>query len=807
MNRIRLTALLVLAILGVSCEREPSDGLLEGTGRIVLEMKSSNAATKAGDVLTRAEDTEDERTVSHLDIFIYPDGDAGTLTHYERVGVNSVTGYGTVTLNAKKTDFTTDTKYWVILLANCSLSSEELSAVSSRTNLLQLIQSDEHVHLSAYPGGGVDAPTTFLMDGTAHLKSETEPSVANSVILNDGNIEADTELAVTLRRAAAKMFVTINAGRATTATGTWEVQFDTTQLGSFYYYIRNLAYTSTLLSGQTYTPEVTTCARNSGSYIDIDSSRVTVLAYSYSNDWSNSSQLERETRLVVNLPIVLYQIDPDTNARLTDADGNFITQTLTTNRYQVRFTNTGMLNRNTYYASVITVAAAGSQQPDDPIELTDVQYNVYDWTDVPFNIGDSDEAYYLDLNRNDLTLSNIESDNATIVFASSSNVSLAVSRAYYIDKFGQEVDVDLTLDTDGNYIGQDANGDEIRISATAPAGITGTINLYSTLPTNNAVRYIDITVTNQNNLSQTLTVAQYPLEYITNTQAWYSYRSDFVYGNGVTNYETINGIAVTSGTYSNSDNSRIDSGEGRYVAISYETSTWSGEVTSSYSSTAGGDFISRVATLITSGTEQGQSDIYNYYWSENSSGGRFNRQYSYTRSTSSAGTNLDNARMYHVKITSTSEEYTVGIPNQTAELDNNGDTLYTYTSHDDANALLVSPSFMIASQLGATQPMTRGDYNSTNHSIAEEQCGQYVEVYQKADGTTVHLDDWRLPTAAEVAIIIKFQNNSEVMDEVLGGVNYWTASGYAENQESEDWSEYYTNTNCYIRCIRDGAPE
>ena len=54
-------------------------------------------------------------------------------------------------------------------------------------------------------------------------------------------------------------------------------------------------------------------------------------------------------------------------------------------------------------------------------------------------------------------------------------------------------------------------------------GLTGNIDVYSPLPLNNAVRYIELEVTNTDGATpRTVIVEQYPLEYITNIRGWYS---------------------------------------------------------------------------------------------------------------------------------------------------------------------------------------------------------------------------------------------------------------------------------------------
>lgn len=99
---------------------------------------------------------------------------------------------------------------------------------------------------------------------------------------------------------------------------------------------------------------------------------------------------------------------------------------------------------------------------------------------------------------------------------------------------------------------------------------------------------------------------------------------------------------------------------------------------------------------------------------------------------------------------------------------------------------------MIASQLGAVT-------TTDNVEIAASHCEQYVEVYKDENGQTVHLRDWRLPTRAELEIIIKFQyKENAAMDEVLAGQWYWSASGLVENKEASSPGDQTA-----IRCIRD----
>ncbi|MBR2608659.1 MAG: DUF1566 domain-containing protein, partial [Bacteroidales bacterium] len=185
-------------------------------------------------------------------------------------------------------------------------------------------------------------------------------------------------------------------------------------------------------------------------------------------------------------------------------------------------------------------------------------------------------------------------------------------------------------------------------------------------------------------------------------------------------------------------------------------------------------FGSKVASMRNDGT----SRLYYYSWS----------QYGSTVNTNAGNlTALDNARMYHVQITASSGKYTIGIPKQDA----NG-----FTDDGEDNAKLVSPSFMIASQLGATQPPTSVEQ-------AERHCREYVEVHDPDNDpdtdNAIHYDNWRLPTEAEIQIIIDFQYvENAAMDEVLSGPYYWSATGQVRNPGSGD-----TDSQSAVRCIRD----
>jgi hypothetical protein len=155
-----------------------------------------------------------------------------------------------------------------------------------------------------------------------------------------------------------------------------------------------------------------------------------------------------------------------------------------------------------------------------------------------------------------------------------------------------------------------------------------------------------------------------------------------------------------------------------------------------------------------------------------------------------------------------SGNYTVGRP----ALDK-----YGYTAGDADNAKLVSPSFVIASRLGAVLSTYSNLSNMSNDKklIAfADHCKNYVEVDDvnddKKNPVEVY-DNWRLPTEAELKIIMDIQGtngqDADAIDFLLNGGYYMSASGPVFNKKNNDGTKELADpmkaTGVAIRCVRD----
>lgn len=730
MKRILNTFIISAAVvLSFSCQERELD--MPMNEKIVLDLSTG---------ITKAEDTSAESFVNHLDVFFFEsDGTSPAgIAYYDRYTVNNASE---LVLTAKRSSFQENKKYFVYLIANSNLSESEYASITIFNDLIDKKQQDLNLHMSGLSIDGV--PGFFLMDAVAYDAYDAE-----QVILNNGVLSDNTVLNATLKRAAAKVVINIEASE--------NVEFKPFNIeeGSQggLYYVRNLPYDTFLLAeakdADAIEASLITTSKSANEYFswkpESDSKNVSLITYVYPHSWSDESILEQETCVVMNLPLT-YTSDGIS----TDYPNSW---------YKIQMTDNKMFERNKYYEVNINLNRPGAVSEAVPVEFEEVYYSVIDWVDISLSVGGDDKPVYLMVNEEDMEMRNVAVDATTLEFASSSPVTVTVKDVYYYDKFGA------------------IQQDNITITGTTESGlIAGNITINSPVPTNKTIRYFTLVITNEDGLSREVQVAQYPLEYITNKVSWYSYRSDFI-GSGQsvpTTYQNVSAANdVTSISYSN----------GQYTYNSGSTSGFfrSKVVADTYSSTS------------TSESYRGRSDIDGYYWDS-----------SRRRVRTSDVQDPGNARMYHIQIMASSGDYVLGRPKITDGITDSGED----------NAKLVSPSFMIASRL-ATITTANIDLSASSSDtearnaeyldIYAEHCKQYVEVYDPdndpSTDNAIHYDDWRLPTAAEIGIIYKYQGtadeSADAIDYLLNASAYFSASGPVTNPNSN-------STGTSVRCIRD----
>ena len=776
-------AFCLLALLTACNTADLVDLPSQGDGRITLSFTTQGDETRAVDVSSVGA----EAKVTHIDLFIVKSDGTQTVKH-ERLTAPAQGATVTLTSITKKDlQSGTTTIYGV---ANSTQSADAMAALTTNFKLDDLqeqIERTDHIHLTGAKVEGVPiegVPEAFLMWGQAEYNGNADITVAQDAT-------GDVDLHIKLVRAAAK--VTINFNRETSndsqlhgfglpsaydATSKKITDLNTityTKAGS--YYLRNMPYKSYFAESffvdnsdkDNYLRK--TNEIDYGYYKWTDKSTVTVTAYVYSYEWAvSNSSFENEPTMIVNLPAV--QIDNAANKEGTYLDNNYYEIPLRMPKSaDPKYDRTDgsnnylQLKRNHHYVINATVNAPGSKSKFEPMEIKNIHYAEYDWTTTTVNIGGDGGAEYLSLNTNDFEMYKTEkgdgsqTDNTTLRFYSSSPISsVTLTEAYYINKFGNKITVNSGISAE----------------ATDDTALVGNIAVTSGGDLKNTIRYMTFKVVNEDGVEQTFTVRHFPLVYITNQQGYYSYRSDFYNSNG-------NNVGRPTTYEFKGDNIyQICYVDGNY----YFTTTRQ----------RGAFWRSKVAVPITEGDNKGQSYYYYYSWDGND--------------VEMSNNSIQNTRMYHVRLTTTSGDYTLGSP----RIADDG-----ITANGVDNAKLVSPSFMIASRLGAvTSTNINWKNNSYNYNtsynydeyreVYGEHCKQYVETYKrtKANGETevVHLDDWRLPTEAELKIIMEIQGtsgqNADAVDYLLNSGYYFSASGRVLNSKMD--SQFQSSTA--VRCVR-----
>lgn len=721
---------------------------------------------------TAGEDALNENRISTVDIFLFKnDGslNAGGYAHAE------VTTSDEVVYLYKGSEWLANFNeqegpYTVYALANYK-GDTQLSNVQSLDDLKAVVAKD--VDVVKWEGMGDPAYTgkTFLMDGKqtvtyAELQSAQgsgQPYVAN----------------VPVARAAVKIELTLKFSDV------WAPKFMATGLGA---QLSNYAtVTPALADGNPLDGDqrgLSNYPGLSGDAVDNFSSAPVsfkpettyngskIRFYTYVNRWDDF--INNETMLLIDLP---GRYDENGNPGTDNPNA----EVLTHNFYKVPIINNAepqVFQRNTFYQITATVDMKGTETVDVPVELTNVQFKTAPWVEENINVGEGDTPSYLVLNETHVDIRNADGYNELEFYSSSPITSVAIvgfssqddataagvdfiypgdgttiPGAFFVNKDNERQEVDLDDPNDDDSWWDEETTDD-KISVEWDRNVTnGKIYLTSTNPENVTKRYITLAVTNGVG-TKYVVIEQYPLEYIQPIAGYYSYRDD---------------LKATGGTYED-----------------HGTSFGSNSTSNSY-------FDAKVI-----GTNRyGEKNIYRWYWS-------YSRWSGWTLNDDNDGnTGNENNMMYFVTITQTDAEYKLAHPllENVSEYNNQSAAV---SSPENDN--LVSPSFMLASTLGA---VSSSSLNSAGGwSEARSHCSYYVETYIDKDGNTQVLDDWRLPTSAEIKVIIDYQNNPNtqtVMEEVLGGQFYYVSWSGA-NDEKGNAATGNNNQGTFVRCIRDVKP-
>lgn len=585
-------------------------------------------ATEAGN------DTLNENTISQAQLLIFNSEGTRTPDGYRSFEftdgkTEAVIATGNWKNNTQLFDKGADATYDIYVVANAHGGSTSLQSVTTLDGLLSAV--DEDADIWKLEGANIGTGTVDYTNKRFAMSGVSSGFVPETK-------EDEYTIPVTMERLAAKVEVNI------TFSDEFKAQFTPT---GFYSSLRNYATRSLLRADKEESFTDRGIAGNGANdpmvaapEKDFEKRTAKLVLYTYPTDWGGD--VLQETFVLLNMP------------------GNYTVQEGAQSEYKgsnyykipVRLgdATAHQLNRNTIYRVNVTIDRMGQPQLDVPVELKPT-YEVIPWTTVTIDV-DGGNLNYLEVVKDEIIMKNIEKSEEQY-FTSSSSVTASIDEVYYYDKYGTKQTI--SRNSYGRY----------GISVEPAPGNFGNVTINSDIPANNGIRYIKVTVTNEQGLSKEFTVKQYPLEYIVTVPGWYSYRTDF------------------GSTYEEMGNRR----------------TWND------------DFQSKVYT---------NGSIYTYAWYSGSWKYNFWYQFYYWEwNTGSSPIDVQlgekqssnpNNNMYFVRITKTSNEYVLSVP----AMDEDG-----YTESSPENNKLVAPAFMIASQLGTVSPQS--------FASAKEHCKQYAE--------------------------------------------------------------------------------
>lgn len=588
-------------------------------------------------------------------------------------------------------------KYFVYSIAN---AKEDLQQVNSLADLENKVQTDEDIWK---PYSSKNATKNFLMTANSDWTVSKEPTQT-----------IDSKLT----RAAAKIVVNLKiniAGYEVVGTPTWQLLNYNTQTTLFG------VNTAKSIASMSETETNEAMAKTTDGY--------QLVTYSYATLWDNNASAP-QAKIKVMLkkgeekPVDYYYSIPVRDPKATKA-----------------------LDRNYVYTANATVTSLGSSSDITYGDAMNLVYDVQKWTkgeETTINAGDQK---YLLVSPTFMIMKNKRFDDSTIKFYGSGKCTVETVEIYYYDKDGKKQKITSGSQYFNAYAKYADGHGELKDKGTIVIGKENSTNSNDFVPL--SVKYIKIKVTCDGLKDPvTITIKQYPLEYIQGIAGWYSTKDE------LNTYET----SFLWGKYSTGTTVGIDWKEDRTLHPKEKGSE-------------DDNFFAKVK-------EPGDTYIYGYYDGYD----KKNKKYKATKYENNSIKGQYNNRMYVVQITNIPQnsEYKIG---HVTKIDSN-----TKQSQED----VVSPAFMLASQLGTVTPFNNG-VDASNH------CDKYVEV--RTDGKKY--TDWRLPTASEIGVITKYQyeENQNVIDEVLRGGYYWALNG---NQVKANPNK---STEGFVRCVRDLSPE
>ena len=800
-------AITMALVLPTACEQE--EFAVEG-GNNALSINLSLADEEPAFTRTEEAATPRERAINKLDIYVFKKSDGTLMKHY-KLG-STITGAKTVVDPYwTRSGYELNTEYEVYVFANGpeALASQDFADVTAMKQYLVTENRDFIVN-----------PSSFLMDGYTTWKpqNKSDQLLDNVVIkrslaklqlkagIGTGLINKMHDDHYVLMR---PLYKASSMAMRTTLTADGITNYDPNLLIS--------GFTNPLVVSPDLNPNATEAfvdPSNAPEYI--------IEAYSYRFSWTAAEYVEKTPKMLLSFE---FRDDSDTTIPETDRPRSY-------HYYMVPLVSsatTGIESNYLYKANVI-INSYGSTEEVVENEEVNIKYEVVPWD----TSSQTDAGASANISTTHLTFLSVSPENPaiyegdegvmkyiTLTYSASDDVQLVDISSYYRNNMNVETPFPNKSAITNS---PNPNGTDAHYSVTLDKN-NHTIKVGSMIPINKTVKYIKFTV-KMGSMTEEVTVRHFPEDFVLNIPGLWSTkgtertRGSVIYSSIKDDPSVPEGYTYTTEISTSANRPNGDGWTVVYNATKAYSNSGNGAINDNWrqetsrnqpSEYPGNGWQTRngnpryfrwyrweryaysykyvdynntdwVMWDIKNGTNQDSNFRAKYY-----AGGNYRPIHHLTSRNShqayDAGSSLNNNHMYVIQTGATSNNYVIGKP----ILDSN------YQSQDN----VVSPAFMMASQLGAVSAFSG---NNAARDAATH-CHTYMEV--AVDGH--RYTDWRLPTKREIAFITQYQYNtnaSDVIVEVLSGYQYYTLSGELQIANSND-----TQRSAGVRCVRDLTPD
>lgn len=404
-------------------------------------------------------DNLNENKIKSLDVFIYQGNNDACLFYQHITPSPEFTGTGTYSqlLNATQEVFSFNANHSIYVVANYTgtIPATGLSLTALKALNVTSLDPDKK-------------QDTFVMDGVSNM------------VLNNG-ILVNKDIPVTLKRAASKIRVTMTYSNGISALAGYNITKKV---------IKYATNSGVIESGTAVTPSL----QDMGSFTNQNSgagNTNNIITYSYANDWN--TVLGNETYLIVNVPVkdasnVLYPLNyykVPVNYRLPDDDNSTHTPEEEAARRALY-----KLERNRLYDIIAAIDKLGSLTPTTAVTLN-ANYTIQDWTTKEVLVA---------------------VENVNFIYVKDKDIKMPNTTAFITTFQSSTPDVQIT-DIKVNGVASTNGSNGVTITWTAAAK-SGNITINSVLPNTFTPKTITFTVKNSANLTQSVTVTQYPPIYL-----------------------------------------------------------------------------------------------------------------------------------------------------------------------------------------------------------------------------------------------------------------------------------------------------